>query len=237
MQELPRKRRHTSRAGKMAIDISKLLFSVHDLGSGLTVKGDKIVFANTAKLMTKQSCSWKDETLPPCYCENAALKFETHLPDRRYLTRYTVQCQRCYQDDFTATHLYCTYCDEVLMGSIAGPGGKVSDHLITIKHVFQQATTLKSFSDQLGYLCPQDCEQAREYVSKLEEWSDTVRFPSRSTIKRIHFEDIIRSLQSKIDEAPIQALVSKSQLRAARAYRRDLRSSQLKSEWPDQNRL
>ena len=74
----------------------------------------------------------------------AQLKFEAYLPERKFLTRYSVHCPSCTSGSESAVHLYCSYCDEILTGSIAGPGGKITDHLITIGHVDQEAIALRS---------------------------------------------------------------------------------------------
>ena len=78
-------------------------------------------------------------------------------------------------------HLYCSYCDEVLTGSIAGPGGKITDHLITIRHVFQEASAMRTFFERHGMPRGQELAQAREYAAKLEEWSETIRWVQASS--------------------------------------------------------
>ena len=44
-----------------------------------------------------------------------------------------VSCAKCFADGESVFHLHCSYCDEILTGSIAQPGGKVADHVITIR--------------------------------------------------------------------------------------------------------
>jgi hypothetical protein len=191
-----RKRKQASDAEKMAVEISKMNFS-HNMQCKLRVDKNKIEFTELARPVQTQKCTWKDAKINPRYCKNADLKFEAHLPDRKYLTRFSAQCSACYDEAVTAMHLYCAYCDEVLTGSIAGPGGKISDHLITIRHVYQQAVTLNSDLEH-GGVHGQDMLLAREYVSKLEEWSERIRYPMRTTIKRIHFEEILGKLHQNL---------------------------------------
>jgi hypothetical protein len=191
-----KKRKQASDAEKMAVEISKMNFS-HNIQCKLRVEKNKIEFSAMARPMQTQKCTWKDAKINPCYCKNADLKFEAYLPDRKYLTRFSAQCTDCYDGATTAVHLYCAYCDEVLTGTIAGPGGKIGDHLITIRHVYQQAVTLNSDLEN-GAAHEQDILLAQEYVSKLEEWSERIRYPMRTTIKRIHFEEILGKLRHNL---------------------------------------
>jgi hypothetical protein len=196
-----KKRKQGRDAEKMAMELSKMLFS---LKGSQTMRVDKTVvtFSKTARQIDRQ-CTWKDNKNSPCYCEKARLKFEAHLPDRKYLTRYTAQCRECFGEDATATHLYCTYCDEVLTGSIAGPGGKISDHLITIRHVYQQALMVKSALEDRDAR-DQDFDLAREYIKTLEQWSEKIRYPMRTSVKKIHFEEVLESLQKRLDQHDAQ---------------------------------
>jgi hypothetical protein len=192
-----KKRKHCRDPEKMAIEMSKMLFSNT---SSRIMRVDKhvVAFSKSARQMDIH-CTWKDNKSSPCYCMNAKLKFDTHLPDRKYLTRYSVRCCECYGEEATATHLYCTYCDEILTGSIAGPGGKISDHLITIKHVYQQAMTVKqALGDRDAR--EKDFDQAREYIKTLEEWSNKIRYPMRTSVKQIHFEEVLEALQKILDQ-------------------------------------
>jgi hypothetical protein len=91
-------------------------------------------------------------------------------------------------------HLYCSYCDEILTGSIAGPGGKITDHLITIRHVYQEAIALKNYFEQKGLSRGQELAQAREYVEKLEEWTETIRY-QKNSLSKTDFEEVLRTLR------------------------------------------
>ena len=195
--DVPKKKKQSRDAEKMAVELSRILFSPF---VSKTMKVDKnvVTFSKSARQSDRQ-CTWKDNKSSPCYCKNAVLKFESHLPDRKYLTRYSVKCRECYGEDVAATHLYCTYCDEVLTGSIAGPGGKISDHLITIRHVYQQAQMVKRTLEDRNAR-DQDFEQAKEYIVKLEQWSEKIRYPMRTSIKKIHFEDVINALQLRLEQ-------------------------------------
>ena len=195
--DLPKKKKQGRDAEKMAVELSKILFTPF-VSRTMRVDKNVVTFSKSARQSDCQ-CTWKDNKNSPCYCKNAGLKFEAHLPDRKYLTRYTVQCRECYGEDLTATHLYCTYCDEVLTGSIAGPGGKISDHLITIRHVYQQAQMVKRTLEDRNAR-DQDFEQAKEYIVKLEQWSEKIRYPMRTSIKKIHFEDVINALQLRLEQ-------------------------------------
>jgi hypothetical protein len=99
-------------------------------------------------------------------------------------------------------HLYCSYCDEILTGSIAGPGGKISDHLITIRHVYQQAILLNAVLEN-GTPHQQDIALTKDYVSKLEEWSDTIRYRVECAIKRIHFEEVLERLHARLEQLAV----------------------------------
>ena len=46
-----------------------------------------------------------------------------------------MSCPKCRAGGEPVFHLHCSYCDEILTGSIAQPGGKVADHVITIRCV------------------------------------------------------------------------------------------------------
>ena len=181
-------------------------------------------------------------------------------------------------------HLYCSYCDEILTGSIAGPGGEITDHLITIRHVFQEASALRDFlyqtlpqpearkplearqlelHEQQGgtlqlaitsftqvnkkctvgslsstgsvavRLTEKEIAQCTEYVSRLEEWAETIRYPMRNTVKRPHFETLVRELQqllSRLPKAEVRSGMVKSTLSPHNTMHVSLnRSLQLKS--------
>jgi hypothetical protein len=194
-----KKRKQTSSAEKMAVEISKIGFG-HDMQRKLRVEQCKVTFTELARPSQTNKCTWGDDKMNPCYCKHADLKFETYLPDRKYLVRFSAQCSACYDEATTRVHLYCAYCDEVLSGSIAGPGGKISDHLITIRHVYQQAVTLNSILER-SPVNDHDIALVGEYITKLEEWSEKIRFPMKTTIKRIHFEEVLSQLNINLAQS------------------------------------
>jgi hypothetical protein len=196
-----KKRKQVSEAEKLALELSKLTSKqVHQ--SKVKFENNQIVFLESSKSLFTNACTWKDDKLWPRYCKKAEFKFEAYLPDRKYLTRYSVNCSTCYEDGDTAVHLYCSYCDEILTGSIAGPGGKITDHLITIRHVYQEAIALSTYFEQKGWSREQEYQPAREYLRKLEEWSETIRYPKNS-LKKTDFEDVIRSLRVQLSKATL----------------------------------
>jgi hypothetical protein len=180
-----KKRKQTSSAVRMAVEISKMSFSHagHEMRQRLRFEKNRVIFTELGGASPTRKCTWRDDKMNPCYCENAELTFEAYLPDRKYLVRFSVQCASCYDKDVTAVHLYCAYCNEVLTGSIAGPGGKISDHLITIRHVYQQAVSFITILEN-GLPRQQDIALAKDYISKLEEWSGTIRYRMAGAIKR-----------------------------------------------------
>jgi hypothetical protein len=191
-----KKRKVASDAERLAIELSRINISC-GFKCSLQIDNTQVSFPESARQFQRSQCTWRDDRANPCYCEKARLKFEASLPDRGYLTRFSVQCLSCYNDKRSAVHLYCAYCDEVLTGSIAGPGGKVSDHLITIRHVYQQALVLKA-SLESGNCSSKTLSQAREYVAKLDDWSEKIRYPMRTNVKRIHLEEVLRALHQLI---------------------------------------
>ncbi len=200
--ESTKKRKNASSAVKMAVEISKIIFNHagHEMQRKMLVEKDRVIFT---ELVSSQKCTWRGDKMNPLYCKNAELKFEAYLPDRKYLVRFSARCPTCYDKDVTAVHLYCGYCNEVLTGSIAGPGGKISDHLITIRHVYQQAVLINTILENgASYGTPRQQEVvsvAREYISKLEEWSDTIRYRTGGAIKRIHFEEVLERLNACLE--------------------------------------
>ena len=70
-----------------------------------------------------------------------------------------VSCAKCFADGESVFHLHCSYCDEILTGSIAQPGGKVSDHVITIRFPFD--TTLHCYYGTLIILSRYYCYNAK----------------------------------------------------------------------------
>jgi hypothetical protein len=202
-----KKRKRVSDAEKIAVGLSKLILK-HVHPSKFKFENEKISFLESARPMFAESCTWRENRNCPCYCRKAHLKFEAYLPDRKFLTRYSVHCPTCYSCNDSAVHLYCSYCDEILTGSIAGPGGKITDHLITIRHVYQEAVALRAFFEQRGITREQDRQQAQEYVAKLEEWSETIRYPMRNSVKRAHFEEVLRDLRIQLSKPIVAFLVS-----------------------------
>ena len=200
---LPQKRKHASNAERIAIELSKMNLS-HEIQLRFRVENDRILFPTTESRFNRDRCTWKDDKKFPCYCTKAYLKFESCMPGRRYLTRFSVNCSECHHGGISAMHLYCAYCDEVLTGSIAGPGGKISDHLVTIRHVYQQALALRNSLENgsAGYITP---SLARDYIARLEEWSEKVRYPMQTPVKRVHFEEVLHAFRQLLDRRWPQA--------------------------------
>jgi hypothetical protein len=188
-----KKRKTASDAEKVAVELSKINFS-HEIKHNIKIEKSLVKFPETSRHFQRNQCTWRDSKSGPCYCEKAKLKFEASLPDRSYLTRFSVRCTCCYNDDESTMHLYCAYCDEVLTGTIAGPGGKVSDHLITIRHVYQQAQVLKGRLEN-GDQNMKLLAQARDYVSKFEEWSKRIRYPVKTTVQKSNIQEVLKDLQ------------------------------------------
>jgi hypothetical protein len=201
------KRTHAlSRAETLAVALSKSPVNNMHYQRRFRLEGDLIKFPQRTNPNVIDECTWRGDA---CYCKKAELKFETQLPDRRYLTRYSVRCDDCFESTASALHLHCGLCDEVLTGSIAGPGGKVTDHLITIRHVYQQAMALKTVLDQGRAVSVKEHEHIREYVAILEEWSDIIRFPARmAAIRKTDFGGVLTALKSHLIDQSIQILVS-----------------------------
>jgi hypothetical protein len=178
-----KKRKQVSDAEKVALELSKLT-SRQAQQSMLKFEDRKIYFLNPNRNLTfGPSCTWKESKRWPCYCKLAEFSFEATLPERFYLTRYSVACSNCFKDQKPAFHLYCACCDEILTGSIAGPGGKVTDHVITIRHVVKEALALQAFYERNGVPDEEDAQRVSDYLCKLEQWSQTIRFPKNSMIK------------------------------------------------------
>ena len=188
-----RKRKTASDTEKIALELSKIIFC-NRVETIMEIERTYVHFHKSARHFQRGQCTWRDSKDNPCYCERSSLKFVTYLPDRNYLTRFSVRCQSCYDADTSAVHMYCAYCDEVLTGSIAGPGGKVSDHLTTTRHVYQQALALKD-SLECGNADHMALSSAREFVAKLGEWSDKIRYAVRSSIKRGQLDEVLKRLR------------------------------------------
>jgi hypothetical protein len=200
----PNKRRQQmSDAEKMAAGLSKMSFS-YVPERKFTLENTKLTFLDKFQ---NEKCTWRENKADPAYCQNADLKFQSHLPDRAYLTRFSVHCAKCYDDSVSGVHLYCAYCEDVLTGSIAGPGGKITDHLITIRHVYQQTCILKDMFEK-GSPNEDDRAKAKEYAQRLEEWSDRIRYPVCNSIRRIHFEKLLRRIYDHLGEPEPSVWVS-----------------------------
>jgi hypothetical protein len=187
-----------SEAERLALDLAKVSpQGLHE--SRVKIENAQIIFSADSKHVFTDSCSWREDKASPRYCRNAEFTFESYLPDRKFLTRYSVTCKTCYGDSGPAIHLYCSYCDEILTGSIAGPGGKVTDHLITIRHVYQEASAFRDYFEEKGL--PQGIvyQQASQYVRTLEEWSETVRY-QKNSLKKPDFEALLGALRRKLSQ-------------------------------------
>lgn len=194
-----KKRKAASDAERMAVELSKINF-IHSYNGSIKIEKTTVSFPESARQVKQSQCTWRDDKTNPCYCEKAILKFETYLPDRNYLARFSVQCPSCYDADTSAVHLYCAYCDEVLTGSIAGPGGKVSDHLVTIRHVYKQSLAIRN-SLESERQDPSTLSQAADYCARLLEWSERVRYPIRTAVKRTHIDRVLDELHLLLDRA------------------------------------
>jgi hypothetical protein len=157
-----KRRKRVSEAEKAATEISKIVCELyklvprHSQESHVRFENSRVVFTQS-KLnnVDAEACNLSDHRQRPCYCARAEFKFEASLPDRDHLTRFSVRfctsrfpvqaapplnifsqvtCAGCRASGEPVFHLYCSYCDEILTGSIAQPGGKVADHVITIRH-------------------------------------------------------------------------------------------------------
>jgi hypothetical protein len=199
----PKKRKQMSDAEKVAVELSKMSFSFEPERK-FRVENNKLIFLNKFQ---NEKCTWRDNKTDPLYCKDAELKFQAQLPDRAYLTRFSVRCSTCYDGAASGVHLFCAYCDDVLTGSVAGPGGKITDHLITIRHVYQQTVILKDMFEK-GTPSEDDKTKAKEYASKLDEWSDRIRYPVCNTIRRIHFEELLRQIYDHLGEPQPSVWVS-----------------------------
>ena len=191
-----RKRKAASDTESIAIDLSRISFKLQP-HSTLQVAAKYVRFQETSRHFQRGECTWRDSKTKPCYCENSSLKFVACLPDRNYLTRFSVRCQSCYDADTSAVHLYCAYCDEVLTGSIAEPGGKVSDHLITTRHVYQQALAMRDSLEREDS-DSKAISQGRDYLAKLEGWAGKIRFAARGNPRKAHLDDLMGRLRLKL---------------------------------------
>mmetsp|Transcript_993 Transcript_993/g.2509 ORF Transcript_993/g.2509 Transcript_993/m.2509 type:complete len:323 (-) Transcript_993:379-1347(-) len=194
------KRQCASDAEKIAVDITKI-FCANTLPTRFTLDSEnRITFLPSSGVETAERCTWREKGLYPRYCKCACLRFETCMPDRSFLARYSVKCARCDGQSESVRHLFCSFCNEILTGHIAGPGGKISDHLVTIRHLFHEAMAMSSYVRVNSSCEPADrdarlnVQQIADYISNLDEWAKTIRFPSKSSAKRQDFELIVRQM-------------------------------------------
>ena len=197
-KETSRKRKQVSDAERVALELSKLT-SRQSQQSMLRFEDKRIFFLNPNRRDgPAPKCSWRDPGRTwPWYCSHAEFSFEATLPDRFYLTRYSVVCETCYPGQRPAFHLYCACCDEILSGSIAGPGGKITDHVITIRHVVHEAAALRAAYEHAGPPGEEEAQRVREYVGKLEQWSKTIRFPKNARAK-LELDAAIHTLRAMV---------------------------------------
>lgn len=199
-----RKRKKVSDAERIALELFKNT-SKHARQSKMkfeTWNGRIIV--DDSKLCSHSkgvACTWANNGRP-VYCPRAELRFEASLPEREYLTRYSVSCSDCCPKQGHTFHLYCAYCDEILTGSIAGPGGKISDHVVTIRHITKEAEAQHTYFKTKEKLSYEEFHKAATYVSKLERWANTIRFKRKSE-ERQDFERVLHELQVTLHEVPL----------------------------------
>ena len=189
----------------MAVELSKI-YPIHEIPHRFQINKDRILFPGTDRRFHANRCSWRDDKAALYYCEKAKLKFEAFLPGN-YLTRYSVQCPHCCKNEESCFHLYCSYCDEVLKGSIAKPSGKISDHVITIRHVYQQALAIKDCLER-DTLESSNIFMSWKYIVKLAEWSERVRYSTQASVKQIHLDKVLKELNQLLERhRPPQALM------------------------------
>ena len=195
-----KKRKKVSDAEKIALELFKIT-ARQARQSKVKFEQNQIIFEDSKmrEAVKGEMCCWANQGRP-VYCAEAEFRFETCLPDREYLTRYSVSCNKCRPGNSQAFHLYCSYCDEILTGSIAGPGGKIADHVVTIRHIVKEAVVQFQYLEKKDRLSSEEFQKAVAYVSKLEQWASTIRFKRNSEEKR-EFEHVLRSLQLQLQEA------------------------------------
>jgi len=193
------KRKCVSDAERLATNISKMSCCA-PLPTRFTLQGNKLKFLPCAGITPVERCTWADKGACPRYCKNASLTFETLLPDRGFLARYSVRCVECYGPAESARQIFCSHCNEILAGHMASPGAKVSDHLVTIRHLFHEAEALASCLRRNAHGeagdrdTDLDLDQIGRYLGELEEWSRTIRIPTKSAVKRGDFESLVRMM-------------------------------------------
>jgi hypothetical protein len=197
-----KKRKSVSQAERLAVDLSKLA-PKHFYASTVNIQNKQISFPKSSRHVFADACNWKEDKLCPRYCRKAEFNFEANLSDRKVLTRYSVTCASCFGESCSAVHLYCAHCDDILTGSIAGPGGKTTDHLVTIKHVYLEAKAVNTYLEERGSAlpimlhCSTQLQQVSEYVNKLDDWSETIRYP-RKSLKKSDFKELIDALRDRL---------------------------------------
>jgi hypothetical protein len=82
--------------------------------------------------------------------------------------------------------------------------------LITIRHINQEATALCEYLEHVevnpgtGFLPDThlsnefDPLQAKEYVDKFQQWSEIVRFPIQSVVKKGQIQELLRKLHFQL---------------------------------------
>ena len=175
--------------------------SKHARQSKVKFERNRVSFGDS-KFKTESAfeCCWSNQGQRPVYCCQAEFRFETCLPDREYLTRYSVSCSKCRPANEPVFHLHCSYCDEILTGSIASPGGKVKDHVVTIRHIVKEAMVQNKYFEQKSEVSCEEFQKACMYVSNLEEWASMIRFKSSSEEKR-ELDEALRALRGRLEEA------------------------------------
>ena len=190
-----RKRKKCSDAERIAMDLFKSTCK-EVRQSRMKIENSNIYFEDdsVSRFFKGEACALSSHQRP-IYCPNAEFRFETSLPDREYLTRFSVSCTRCCKDN--TYQLYCSYCNEILTGSIAGPGGKIADHVVTIRHIVKEALVQHTFFLSKGRISSEYFDMALTYVAKLELWASTIRFKRDSEEKK-ELERVLRSLQTML---------------------------------------
>jgi len=231
------KRKCVSDAERLATNISKMSCCA-PLPTRFTLQGNKLKFLPCAGITPVERCTWADKGACPRYCKNASLTFETLLPDRGFLARYSVRCVECYGPAESARQIFCSHCNEILAGHMASPGAKVSDHLVTIRHLFHEAEALASCLRRNAHGeagdrdTDLDLDQIGRYLGELEEWSRTIRIPTKSAVKRGDFESLVRMMS--MDLARLSTVSSGCKSKDARRLPvLDIASNCSSDEWSD----
>lgn len=187
-----KRKKPASDAEKIAMELSKIYFSFE---INCNQRDDHLAVM-LGVVQRTHSCQRISKTAKrnSCLCNDAELVFESNLPDRNFLSRFSVKCSSCNDKMLRSPlYLYCAYCGDVLQGTIASPGGKTSDHLITIRHVLKRSLVLIN-SIEYGISDQQDLLKAQIYLQKLESFSEKIRYPVKAPIDKSHFEEAIRHL-------------------------------------------